>query len=33
MLGVILALIVIGFPGGIAGLAFDLWRRLAKGPQ
>jgi branched-chain amino acid transport system permease protein len=33
MLGIILALIVIGFPGGIAGLAFDLQRRLARRPQ
>lgn len=33
MLGVILALIVIGFPEGIAGLAVDLRRRLARRPQ
>jgi branched-chain amino acid transport system permease protein len=33
MLGVILALIVIGFPEGIAGLAVDLWRRLARRSQ
>ena len=30
MLGVILALIVIGFPEGVAGLAVDLRRRLAR---
>jgi branched-chain amino acid transport system permease protein len=30
VLGAILALIVIGFPEGIAGLANDLWRRLAR---
>ena len=33
MLGVILALIVIGFPEGIAGLAVDLRRRLARRSQ
>ena len=33
MLGVILALIVIGFPEGIAGLAGDLRRRLARRSQ
>ncbi|HEY6382712.1 MAG TPA: branched-chain amino acid ABC transporter permease [Pseudolabrys sp.] len=30
MLGIILALIVIGFPEGVAGLAVDLRRRLAR---
>jgi branched-chain amino acid transport system permease protein len=30
MLGIILALIVIGFPEGLAGLAIDLRRRLAR---
>jgi branched-chain amino acid transport system permease protein len=30
MLGIILALIVIGFPEGVAGLAVDLQRRLAR---
>ena len=30
MLGIILALIVIGFPEGVAGLAVDLGRRLAR---
>ena len=33
MLGVILALIVIGFPEGIAGLAVDLRRRFARRSQ
>lgn len=33
MLGVILALVVIGFPEGIAGLAVDLRRRLARRSQ
>ncbi|MFZ0065068.1 MAG: branched-chain amino acid ABC transporter permease [Pseudolabrys sp.] len=33
MLGVILVLIVIGFPEGIAGLAVDLRRRLARRSQ
>jgi branched-chain amino acid transport system permease protein len=33
MLGVILALIVIGFPEGIAGLAVDLRRRVARRSQ
>jgi branched-chain amino acid transport system permease protein len=31
VLGAILAIIVIGFPGGIAGMAGDLRRRLARG--
>jgi branched-chain amino acid transport system permease protein len=31
VLGAILAVIVIGFPGGIAGIAGDLRRRLARG--
>ena len=30
VLGAILAIIVIGFPGGIAGFASDLRRRLAR---
>ena len=30
ILGAILALIVIGFPAGLAGLAEDLWRRFAR---
>jgi len=33
MLGIILALIVIGFPGGIAGLVFDLQRRFVRRVQ
>ncbi len=32
VLGAILAIIVIGFPGGIAGMAGDLRRRLARRP-
>jgi branched-chain amino acid transport system permease protein len=31
ILGAILAIVVIGFPGGIAGIVGDLWRRFARG--
>jgi hypothetical protein len=33
VLGAVLALIVVGFPTGIAGLAGDLRRRLSRGPS
>jgi branched-chain amino acid transport system permease protein len=33
VLGAVLALIVIGFPTGIAGLADDLRRRVARKPS